>query len=82
MLRRPVETAVKNGKKVETMPALQVAARQLITLAMSGNGPALRRVVQLAQEIDRLAAQQAMLEGSTSSGPTLIFVNEDDRGLL
>ena len=81
-LYRPVK--VKNGKKVETMPALQVTARQLITLGMSGNAPALRRVVQLAQELDRLADQQALLEGSTSNaGPPYVLVfDEADRKLL
>ena len=77
-LYRPVK--VKIGKKVETMPALQVAARQLITLGMSGNTSALRSVVQWAQEIDKLAAQQALLEGSTSNAePVYILLNEADR---
>src|SRR4051794_37335037 len=80
-LFRPIK--VKNGNKIETMPVLRVITRKLLALAMSENIAAIRAILSLAQEIDRLAAKQALLEQSQPhDAPVCVFIEGDDRGLL
>ena len=77
-LYRPVK--VKGGNKVTSVPALRVATRKLIALALKDDISALRILFQLAQDIDRLSAQASLQE--PYAGPAVIVISESDAGLF
>ena len=63
---------VRDGDSLKSIPALQVVLRKMIALAIKGNVPAMRLVIEISQTLDReIAAQAAAHEAAQAGTPKM-----------
>jgi hypothetical protein len=61
---------VSDGDTFKSMPALEVVFRKMVALAIKGNAPAMRLVIEVSQTLDReIAAQAAAHEAAQAANP-------------
>jgi hypothetical protein len=61
---------VSEGDTFKSMPALEVVYRKMVALAIKGNAPAMRLVIEISQTLDReIAAQAAAHEAAQPANP-------------
>jgi len=61
---------VSEGDTLKSMPALEVVYRKMVALAIRGNAPAMRLVIEISQTLDReIAAQAAAHKAPQAADP-------------
>lgn len=70
---RPV--TIRDGKKTLTVPAIQAVLRSFVTLAVKGNGPAQRALIEVIQKIEQDIARQAKAEATSETNRSAMHKN-------